>query len=246
MNHKKRLIIIIVIAVCAVAIGVAAALIFSSLGTSSSFRGGSCAARTERTPDVEQPTPGSDQPQIIVVASDAPAATAQPGMDETPEPVTPEPTEEPVDPYEELIEKADTSMMKDIVNILLIGVDYATERETWSGKKDWHSDVMIVLAINFDENRADLISLPRDTYADIPGVKGIYKLNAALNCGGDLYKKDGTFNPKGPEKVCEAAEWMLGGIDVDYYYLVTMTSLKDLVDLCGGLEYDMVISFKTV
>ena len=85
-----------------------------------------------------------------------------------------------------------------------------------------------------------------DEYQDvarITGVKGIYKLNASINCGGGLYKDDGSYNPKGLEKVCEAAEWMLGGIPVDYYYAVTMTSLKDLVDLCGGLDYDMDIKF---
>ena len=49
---------------------------------------------------------------------------------------------------------------------------------------------------------------------------------------------DSSFD-EGLEKVCESAEWMLGGIDVDYYYAVTMTSLKDLVDLCGGLDYDL-------
>ena len=103
---------------------------------------------------------------------------------------------------------------------------------------------MIVLAVNFEDNRVDMISLPRDTYAKIPGVKGIYKLNASLNCGGGLYNDDGSFNPRGLEKVCEAAEWMIGDVyPIDYYYAVTMTSLKDLVDLCGGLEYDMDISF---
>ncbi len=246
MNKKGRIILLSAIAGCAVLLGISAALIFGALGTGNSFRNGaSCGGKpievgednsTEAPIKIatEEPTPVQGQ-----IAERTPAPTEAP---------TPEPTEVPVDPYEELMEKADTSMMKDIVNILLIGVDYSEERGTtdWirqGGKPDFHSDAMIVLAVNFDENRADLISLPRDTYAKIPNVKGIYKLNASINCGGGLYKSDGTFNPKGPEKVCEAAEWMLGGIDVDYYYVVTMTSLKSLVDLCGGLEYDMDIEF---
>ena len=197
----------------------------------------------------EAVSPGTEDEQIIIVTTDDPAPAPDESLppetadtEATPAPTaTPEPT---VDPYEELLEKADPQMMKDIVNILLIGVDYSDERLTWDGKKEWHSDVMMILAVNFAENRADLISLPRDTYASIPGVKGIYKLNASLNCGGGLYNKDGSENPKGLEKVCEAAEWMLGGdIPVDYYYAVTMTSLKELVDLCGGLDYDMDIKF---
>ncbi len=250
MDKKKKIILLITIIACAAVIGVAAALIFRSLGNGDVFKNGaSCGAKTKEPQKNVETTefPATEEPSDIIITTSEPKPTPD-TPDETPyageiATPTPTPTPTPIDPYEELIEKADTSMMKNIVNILLIGVDYSTERETWNGKKEWHSDVMMVLAVNFDENRADLISLPRDTYAKIPGVKGIYKLNASLNCGGGLYNDDGTVNPKGLEKVCEAAEWMLGGIDVDYYYAVTMTSLKELVDLCGGLEYDMDIKF---
>lgn len=153
---------------------------------------------------------------------------------------TPEPTPTPtLDPYEVISEQADTSMMQNIVNVLIIGVDYAEERETWSGKHEYHSDVMMIAAINFDENRVDLISLPRDTYAEIPGVEGIYKLNAALNCGGGFEAEGGA----GFLKVCEAASWMIGGIPVNYYYAVTMPAVKELVDTVGGVDYDLEISF---
>ncbi len=243
MNKKKLVIMLSCIAGGVVILGVVIALLLTPItsflngGTSDDFRNvGSCAGRTE--PMAEATDGGA-------FLTPAPIATPKPLQtgdvpDNTEEPATPEPT---IDPYQTLYEKADTSMMKDIVNILLVGVDYSAERETWSFK-DFHSDVMIVMAVNFDDNRVDLISLPRDTYAEIPKVKGIYKLNAALNCGGNLTKSDGSFNPKSLEKVCEAAEWMLGGISVDYYYAVTMPSLKELVDLCGGLDYDMDIAFK--
>ena len=160
---------------------------------------------------------------------------------------TPETITTPVataDAYEELCRVADTGMMNGIVNIMFIGVDYEAARidKSWSGKggNSFHSDVMIVCAVNFNENRVDLISLPRDTYANIPGVKGVYKLNAALNCGTDgtnygLFCEHG----EGFEKVCEAAEWMLGGIDVDYYYAVTMESVKQIVDIVGGVWYNL-------
>jgi len=164
-------------------------------------------------------------------------------------PSTPVPTDTPgptptVDPYAELEQVADTSMMNGIVNIMFIGVDYEAARidKKWAGKDGnaFHSDVMIVCAVNFNENRVDLISLPRDTYASIPGVNGVYKLNAALNCGTDGTNY-GLFceNGEGFEKVCEAAEWMLGGIDVDYYFAVTMESVKQIVDIVGGVWYNL-------
>ena len=147
---------------------------------------------------------------------------------------TPTPT---LDPYKVLYNQADLSMMKDVVNILVIGVDYSVERETWDGKQDYHADVMMVIAVNFEENRVDLISLPRDTYAQIPGVQGIYKLNASINCGGG-------YNDAGFRKVMESASWMLGGIPVDYYYAVNMPTVKALANAIGGVDYDVEMDFE--
>ena len=150
----------------------------------------------------------------------------------------PTPTGAPtLSPYEELMAYADLSLLENTVNIMLIGVDYAVERDTWGGKKAFHSDVMIVLSINTVTKEVDLISLPRDTYANIPGVEGIYKLNASIDCGG------GWPTQEGFEKVCEAAEWMLGGIPVDYYYAVDMGAVKGLVNAIGGLTYEIEMDF---
>jgi len=136
-----------------------------------------------------------------------------------------------------LLSQADLDMLNSsgIVNILVAGVDYAEERETWNGKHAYHSDVMLILAVNFKNKTVDMISLPRDTYAKIPGVNGIYKLNASLDCGGGY--------PDGFPKVMEAASWMLGNIPVNYYYAVTMPVVKELVDAIGGVDYDIDVDF---
>jgi len=178
---------------------------------------------------------GSQQPNPAeVITVDGSGNTPAPAAPGAP---TPTPT---LDPYEVISAQADTSMMQNIVNVLLIGVDYAEERETWNGKHEYHSDVMMIMAINFDENRVDLISLPRDTYANIPGVRGVYKLNASINCGGGFDAPGGA----GFLKTCEAASWMLGGIPINYYYAVTMPAVKQLVDAVGGVDYNLQLSFK--
>lgn len=156
----------------------------------------------------------------------------------TPDPsaeVTPEPT---IDPYDAMWEQADKTLMKDIVNVLVIGVDYAEERETWNGKHAYHADVMLLLAIDFNNNTVDMISIPRDTYAKIPGVEGKYKINASIDCGG------GWPTTGGFEKCMAAAEWMLGGYPVDYYVAVSMPVVKELVNAVGGVDYDMDIEFE--
>lgn len=172
-------------------------------------------------------------------ATSAPAATAKPSK-QSGTAVPPAPTAVP-DPFAAYAEEP-PKVEQNILNVLLIGVDYAEERETWHGKDGIsaaHADVMIVLAVNFDNNTASLISLPRDTYTTIPGVSGIYKLNGALNCGGGIYAEDGA----GFKKCCEAASFLLGGIPVDYYYAVTMPAVKGLVDAIGGVDYKLEIDF---
>lgn len=208
-------------------------IIFSCLGVVGALViAGAVWAITLISNPLAQFNPGSTQPQ---------ATQTQPGT-QTSEPsgeVTPTPT---LDPEQLLLSQADMTILQDkFINILLIGVDHAEERDTWGGKKDFHADVMIVLCINKETGKVSMISLPRDTYADIPGVDGIYKLNASLDCGGGWPTEPG--DTAGFEKVCEAAEWMLGGIPVDYYFAVDMGAVKGLVNQIGGVDYDLDISF---
>ncbi len=173
----------------------------------------------------------------------APPPTSQATKDPSDSSI-PGPTATP-DPYEVLLAQADTGFLKDIVNIMLIGVDHAEERDTWSGKKAFHSDVMIVLSVNKVTGAVNMISLPRDTYAKIPDIDGIYKLNASIDCGGGWPSEANKYSMSGFEKVCESAEWMLGGIPVDYYYAVDMNAVKGLVDAIGGVQgFDVEMDFK--
>ena len=143
--------------------------------------------------------------------------------------------------YDKLVSEADKTLADGILNVVLVGVDHAEERdlEEWDGKRDFHADVILILAINFNENTVDMISVPRDTYANIPGSSGIYKINASMDLGGGMYDENGG----GFLKVCETAEWMLGGLDVDYYVGVDMNAVKDLGNAIGGVDFDLEVDF---
>lgn len=128
---------------------------------------------------------------------------------------------------------------RDILNILLIGVDRRRGEEgvNKGGKvgTDPHADVQMVIAVNFKEKRVDLISILRDTFVHEPSLMpGVYKINATFNIGGGFANPDAAF-----QKVCEGAEYMLGGIPVDYYYAVDFDTLVKLVDAIGGVDYDV-------
>jgi LCP family protein required for cell wall assembly len=173
----------------------------------------------------------------LTPAPDNPQASQSAGA---PDPAQPNATGTP-SPLDLLTAQADTSFLKDTVNILLIGVDHSVDRDTeeWvkqGGKQAFHSDVMLVLAVNKATGAANMISLPRDTYAQIPGVEGIYKLNASIDCGGGWPTQANNYSTAGFDKVCEAASWMLGGIPVQYYYAVDMNAVKGLADAIGGVQ----------
>ncbi|PIC86120.1 transcriptional regulator LytR [Sporosarcina sp. P20a] len=103
---------------------------------------------------------------------------------------------------------------RDSLNVLLMGVD---ERAGDKGR----SDTMIVMTLDADNSRAQMVSIPRDTLTEIVG-KGVKdKINHAYAFGGS-------------EMSVDTVEKFLD-IDLDYYVRVNMEGLEDLVDAVDGI-----------
>lgn len=128
----------------------------------------------------------------------------------------------------------------DFLTVLLCGLDF-TENNGWRGsgnKQDVekaHTDANMVIVVNKTKKQASLVSLPRDTLCYVPGVRGIYKLNCAVNCAPTI--------AEGLELTRQTASWLLGGIEIDYYAALDMDALIALGDLMGGLDYDMNMTY---
>ena len=135
----------------------------------------------------------------------------------------------------------DTSNTKtdNIVNILLLGIDRTADGGTTSGTMP-HADAIVVVAVNFSDKRISLVSLPRDSFVNMPSVKGFYKLNCMFNVGGGYSSPNG----EGFKSMCAAAQWTLGGIPINYYYSVDFEALISLVDAIGGVDFDMDMAYK--
>lgn len=125
-----------------------------------------------------------------------------------------------------------------IVNVLLLGVD-ADYKPYAAGGGDRHTDAIMVVAINMTKNKVDLISIPRDTFTYVPGVKGMYKMNGAINTGGGVEKGDAGF-----EKTCESVSWLLGGINIDYYYALDFNAVKEIGDAIGGVDFNVDMNYQ--
>ena len=132
---------------------------------------------------------------------------------------------------EELLEKqADMDfIMQDRVNILLTGIDYSEERE---GRTDFRTDTILLLCINFATGEVDMLSIPRDSYADIAYTDNRWKINGA-------YMSAGGADGNGFACLMETVSTTLGGIPVNYYIGVEMQAVKDIVDIIGGVWYDV-------
>lgn len=83
------------------------------------------------------------------------------------------------------------------------------------------SDTLMVLHLSADRRSAQLISIPRDSYVDIPG-HGRSKINAAFSWGG-------------PELAAETIEKNFG-IYLDHAVIVDFDGFKDITEVLGGVN----------
>ncbi|WP_235535337.1 LCP family protein [Oerskovia sp. Root918] len=103
---------------------------------------------------------------------------------------------------------------------LLAGSDARGEGISEDGTEGARTDTIMLLH-KPGSGPASLISLPRDTYAEIPG-KGASKLNAAYSWGG-------------APLLVQAVE-QLTGLTVDHYIEIGFGGVEGIVDAVGGVE----------
>lgn len=98
------------------------------------------------------------------------------------------------------------------------------------GESTGMSDTIIVASYDPKTQEAALMSIPRDTFTgdDKSKAKYYHKINALYNYG------------ETPEKTLEAVN-KITGLDIEHYIIVDTKALIKLVDLIGGLEFDVPI-----
>ena len=117
---------------------------------------------------------------------------------------------------------------KDPISILLVGVD---EREDDAGR----TDSMLVLTINPDLNSTKILSIPRDTRADL-----IDKSDSDHN---RFDKMNHAYAFGGIEMTIDSIENFLN-VPLDYYVQVNMEGFKDIVDAVGGIDVNNQYEFE--
>lgn len=114
---------------------------------------------------------------------------------------------------------------QDPFSILLLGVDTGALGRTEQGR----SDTMMVATVNPSTNESLLVSLPRDTYAEIVGHNTEDKINHAYAFGGAAMSMDTV------EKLLD--------IPINHYITINMEGIEALVDAVGGIEVNIPFEF---
>ncbi len=102
------------------------------------------------------------------------------------------------------------------VNVLMMGTD--------GGR----SDTMMMVSYDPDTKLVDIVSVPRDTYYQMPG-RSAMKLNAVVGLKGAQGGPTGTTR--------EVSKVL--GVPVDYYVSVDYDAVKEVVDILGGVEVEI-------
>ena len=107
-------------------------------------------------------------------------------------------------------------------NILVMGVDVTFDKERHVQIKEiGRTDTMILLNINNNNFKVNMLSIPRDTVVEIPGY-GWQKINSAYFLGGPALAK-------------ETVEKFLGA-PVNNYIILNTRALIKLINLMGGIR----------
>lgn len=107
------------------------------------------------------------------------------------------------------------------VNVLLLGVN------------DGLTDVIMVGSYDLENQRVDIISVPRDTY--------YYR---SQYTGAAWMKINSIYHSEGVVKTAEAVSDVLLGIPINYYVVVDYDAVRAIVDEMGGVPIDIPFTMK--
>lgn len=110
------------------------------------------------------------------------------------------------------------------ISFLLMGTDTGALGRTQKG----NADTLIVVTVNPQKEKTTMVSIPRDTLADVQSGSGsanFHKINASYLIGGS------TVTVKTVENLLN--------IPIDYYVTVNMGGLADIVDAVGGIDVNV-------
>ncbi|MGO1862409.1 MAG: LCP family glycopolymer transferase [Staphylococcus equorum] len=115
----------------------------------------------------------------------------------------------------------------DPFTVALFGVDSDAKRDAEGGGQ--RSDTVMVLSINPQKKTTEIVSIPRDTQAEIVGKGTTEKINHAYAYGGH-------------DMAVKSVENLLN-VPIDHYATIDMDGMQDMIDTVGGINVTSNASF---
>ena len=126
--------------------------------------------------------------------------------------------------------------LREPFNVLLIGVDSRANAD-----EGVRADTLILVHVHPEDNWAGMLSIPRDSVVDIPGL-GQRKINAAYaygyNNAAELYGPDTTPEAAGAALAADTVAGFLK-LSVDYTAQVDFRGFEEIVNTLGGITVDV-------
>jgi LCP family protein required for cell wall assembly len=126
--------------------------------------------------------------------------------------------------------------LREPFNVLLVGVDRRPDLE-----EGVRSDTLIVVHVDPQQGWAGMLSIPRDSVADIPNL-GPQKINAAyaygFNHAAEIYGQGTDPAGGGGALAAQTVEGFLG-LKVDYIAQIDFGGFERVVDVLGGVTIDV-------
>jgi LCP family protein required for cell wall assembly len=132
------------------------------------------------------------------------------------------------------------------LNLLLVGMDARTgltpeqKAEFSTGDADGvlNTDSMMLAHVPSDGSAASFVSLPRDTYVDIPGF-GEGRLNSAYARGfADAEGSDAERRAAGAQRLVQTVSGFTG-LEIDHFAEIDLLGFINLSTIVGGVEVNL-------
>ncbi|WP_455351447.1 LCP family protein [Streptomyces sp. SYSU K217416] len=143
---------------------------------------------------------------------------------------------ERVDPFKDMKNRPEAGHG---MNVLLVGTD-ARDKITEAEKKQYRlggapchcTDTVMLVHISEDRERASIVSLPRDSYAEVPAHTD---LTSGKQHEAHPVRLNAAYAEGGPTLTVRTVEHMTK-VKIDHYLEIDFTSFMKTVDAVGGVE----------
>ena len=127
------------------------------------------------------------------------------------------------------------SYNKDVVNILIIGID----KEKTQKKSQSQADAIYLVSVDTERKKSNVIAISRNTLADVD----VYDMNGEYFatdykqiCFSFAYGKDDNHSS---QLTAKSVSKLLYNIPINGYYTIYMDAIGDIVDSVGGITVTM-------